>query len=87
MRSLEEQRAPDHQSEPFGLSKGENIMVANKVESFMSLDTPDSLGTAKAEPKQENYHVPELRLVGTLEIMRGRNFYRDKDAGNDNYYI
>jgi hypothetical protein len=32
------------------------------------------------------YRAPEKRLIGSLELIKGRNFNDDKDRGNDNYY-
>jgi hypothetical protein len=33
-----------------------------------------------------SYRAPEKRLIGNLELIKGRNFNDDKDRGNENYY-
>ncbi len=47
---------------------------------------PESPDFDTGEGKAGAYHAPEMVQVGTLKQVRGRNYYRDKDAGNDNYY-
>ena len=43
-----------------------------------------SVTSATSEPRL--YRTPKLHRIGAIEQMQGRNFYSDKDLGNDNYY-
>jgi hypothetical protein len=41
---------------------------------------------AACEGKAGAYRAPEKRMIGSLELIKGRNFNDDKDRGNENYY-
>ena len=61
-------------------------MATSKVESFVSRKAQEPDHTPDGEAPSGGYHVPALRLVGSTELIRGRNSYDGKDKGNDNYY-
>lgn len=45
------------------------------------------VGSNKIADKASGYQKPQLRQVGTLGAMQGRNYYSDRDLGNTCYYV
>jgi hypothetical protein len=62
-------------------------MTNPKIETQVVRREKDRSHPTPGEAKQPGYRTPELHEIGDLELMQGRNYYRDKDAGNSNYYI
>ncbi len=59
-------------------------MAASKIESLVDQNlSPKSENEAPAP----GYHAPELRTLGSVELIRGNNSYDEKDRGNENYYL
>lgn len=62
-------------------------MPSSKIEAVDPQHREESEGSIERSAQVPAYRTPELRQIGKLELMQGRNFYRDKDCTNDNRYI
>ena len=62
-------------------------MVNQKTELLAAQQAQAPGREAEEKTTLAGYRAPQLRQVGSLELMQGRNYYSDKDAGNSNYYI